>query len=66
MCENQAAITTILADCCNKPTLEKFYCLAQMAGDNSVPTQAPKTTDFVENEDICTYYKDAKVDFLNK
>ncbi|ELK24963.1 Serum albumin [Myotis davidii] len=66
MCENRAAISTMLADCCNKPALEKFYCLAQMAGDNLVPAHAPQTTDFVENEDVCTYYKEAKVDFLNK
>ncbi|EPQ13063.1 Serum albumin [Myotis brandtii] len=66
MCENRAAISTILADCCSKPVLEKFYCLAQMAGDNLVPAQAPQTTDFVDNEDVCTYYKEAKVDFLNK
>ncbi|CAK6433090.1 unnamed protein product, partial [Pipistrellus nathusii] len=66
MCENRAAITTLLTDCCDKPVLEKFYCLAEMAGDNKVPLQAPQITDFVENEDVCTYYKAAKVDFLNK
>ncbi|KAK1345843.1 hypothetical protein QTO34_008308 [Cnephaeus nilssonii] len=55
-----------LGDCCNKPMLEKFYCLSEMAGDNMVPAQAPQITDFVENEDVCKYYKEAKVDFLDK
>ncbi|XP_016065098.1 PREDICTED: serum albumin-like [Miniopterus natalensis] len=66
MCENQTSISSKLAECCNKPVLEKSHCLAEMAGDNSVTSLVPLTTDFVENKDGCKNYMEAKDVFLDK
>lgn len=64
MCDNQDSISSKLKQCCDKPLLEKSHCLASVENDD-LPADLPSlTTDYVDDKDVCTNYKEAKDVFL--
>ena len=64
MCENQATISSKLQTCCDKPLLKKAHCLSEVEHD-TMPADLPAiAADFVEDQEVCKNYAEAKDVFL--
>ncbi|XP_055967382.1 albumin [Sorex fumeus] len=64
MCANKDSISGKLAQCCDKPLLEKGHCIAEIERDAMPADLSPIEADFVEDKEVCKNYQEAKDVFL--
>ncbi|MCQ7718330.1 hypothetical protein NP191_23760, partial [Salmonella enterica] len=64
MCDNQASISSKLKECCEKPLLQKSHCIAEVENDDMPVDLSPLAADFVDDNEVCKNYAEAKDVFL--
>ncbi|MCQ7718328.1 hypothetical protein NP191_23750, partial [Salmonella enterica] len=64
ICDNKDSISSKLAQCCDKPLLEKGHCIAEIEKDDLPADLTPIEADFVEDKEVCKNYAEAKDVFL--
>ncbi|KAJ1205991.1 hypothetical protein NDU88_001408 [Pleurodeles waltl] len=60
MCEKKDEISSELKKCCDKDTIERSSCVAQMENDEIPADLSPHVREYIEDPQVCKHFADEK------